>query len=236
MWVKICANTCIEDALAAVASGADALGFVFAESRRQVDAAQVRAITSQLPASVETVGVFASADAETIAQAMQQSGLHTAQLHGGLDLSLAAELRQRLGADFSIIHTTHWTVGDEAASARRVLAAVEQLAAVGAARGDSPRLLVDAKLGAASGGLGVSFNWQSAQPAFARAHELRVRLILAGGLRPDNVAEALRTLQPWGIDVASGVEREPGRKDHALVQSFIAAARSASYVSTGSVG
>jgi phosphoribosylanthranilate isomerase len=224
MWIKICANTCVEDALAAVACGADALGFVLAESRRQVDAAQVRAITSQLPASVESVGVFASSNADAIAQAVEQSGVHTAQLHGGLNLPLATELRQRLGSDFSIIQTTHWMVGDEAASAQRITATIESLAATG----DSPRLLVDAKLGAASGGLGVSFNWQSAQPAFARADELGVRLILAGGLRPDNVIEAIRTLHPWGIDVASGVERAPGHKDRALIQSFVAAARLAS--------
>jgi len=223
MWVKICANTCLEDALAAIDSKVGALGFVFARSPRQVDAAQVRAIVSHLPAYVETVGVFASEDPHAIAESMQQSGLHTAQLHGGFNLPLASALQQRLGAKLSIIHTTHWNVGEEASSAQRVAAAIEQLAAAE----DSPRLLIDAKLGTAAGGLGVSFNWQSAQPAFARAHDLGVRLILAGGLRPTNVAEAISTLHPWGVDVASGVEREPGRKSNALLRSFIAAANSA---------
>ncbi len=224
MWVKICANTCLEDALAAVSLGADALGFVFAASRRQVDAAQVRALVRQLPASVETVGVFTSVDADAIAQGMEESGLHTAQLHGGFNLSLASALRQRLDPNVAIIHTTHWSVDDEAASAQRVTAAVEQLADAEA----SPRLLVDTRVGTATGGTGVSFNWQHAQPAFARANQLGVRLILAGGLSPTNVAKAIATLHPWGVDVASGVERAPGRKDNALLQAFLAAAKSAS--------
>jgi len=231
MWVKICANTCLEDALAAVEYGTDALGFVFAGSRRQVDAAQVRAIASQLPASVETVGVFTSDDADAIAQTMEQSGLHTVQLHGEFNLPLASALRQRLGSNLAIIHTTHWTIDHESASAQRVTATIEQLAAAGDSPGllgNSPRLLVDAKVGVASGGLGISFKWQSAQSAFARAHVLGVRLILAGGLRPGNVAEAIATLHPWGVDVASGVERAPGRKDKALLRSFIADAKSAS--------
>jgi len=223
MWVKICANTCLEDALAAIDSKADALGFVFAPSPRQVDAAQVRAIISQFPTSIETVGVFTSEDLNTIAESMQQSGLHTAQLHGGFNLPLASAFRERLGPQLAIIHTTHWNVDEQAASAQRVTAVIEQLAAVE----NSPRLLIDAKLGTAAGGLGVSFNWQSAQPAFARAHEIGVRLILAGGLSPGNVAEAIDTLHPWGVDVASGVEREPGRKSNVLLRSFIAAANSA---------
>lgn len=224
MWVKICANTHLDDALAAVDAGADALGFVFAPSRRQVEAAQVRALTSQLPAFVETVGVFATDDAEAIAYIIVQAGLRTAQLHGGLNLELARKLRKRLGPAVDIIQTTHWSIDDATASAHRVTTAIEQLAK----ESPSTRLLVDAKVGAASGGLGVSFDWQSAQPVFARAEQLGIRLILAGGLRPDNVAQAIDTLHPWGVDVASGVEREPGRKDHTLLRSFLAAARSAS--------
>lgn len=217
MWVKICANTCLEDALAAAEFGADALGFVFAPSRRQVDAEQVRAITRQLPASIETVGVFAGSDAAAIAATAIAAGLQTIQLHGGLDIGLAERLRQCLGPETTIIHTAHWTLDPGAAAAGHVSAAIAQAAVLP----DHPRLLIDTRVAGNSGGLGVSFNWEEARPAFASAHGLNLRLIVAGGLRPDNVAEAARTLRPWGVDVASGVEREAGRKDLGLLRLFI---------------
>src|SRR6185369_8323927 len=111
MWVKICGNTNLEDALLAAELGADALGFVFAESKRQVTAAQVAMITPHLPAGIERVGVFYSRDAKEIASIVREAGLNAVQLHGGLDIELARELRDILGADAGLIQTLHWTVG-----------------------------------------------------------------------------------------------------------------------------
>jgi phosphoribosylanthranilate isomerase len=218
MWVKICANTNLEDALQAAELGADAVGFVFAPSKRRVNAAQVRAITVQMPAGVELVGVFAGSDAEEIADAVRVSGLTAVQLHGGVDLEMARSLRSLLGAGVEIIHSVHWTVGEEDASEEAVRAQLRQLE-------PGERVLVDAKLGGVSGGLGVSFDWQRAGRVLREFPELRV--IVAGGLKPETVAEAVRVLEPYGVDVASGVELSAGKKDFEKLRRFIENARRA---------
>lgn len=218
MWVKICANTSVEDALEAVERGADALGFVFAPSKRQVQPTQVRAIAQRLPGRVERVGVFAGADAAAIASAVRESGLTAVQLHGGIDLHAAAHLRSSLGSGVAIIHTVHWTVGQDEASGHTVRTQLQQLQP-----GD--RVLLDAKLAGASGGLGVRFDWERAALVLREFPALRV--IVAGGLNPENAAEAIRILQPYGVDVASGVESEPGKKDFEKLHNFIENARRA---------
>jgi phosphoribosylanthranilate isomerase len=218
MWVKICANTRLDDALAAVEAGADAVGFVFAQSKRRVDAATVRKIVAGLPGSVETVGVFAGFDADAIVTAVRESGLTTVQLHGGVDLALAGPLKKRLGDGIGLIHTVHWIAGEDDVSADVVR---EQLGLLDAGE----RVLIDARVGDTSGGLGVSFDWARAATVLAEFPALRV--IVAGGLRSDNVAEAVRVFAPYGVDVASGVERLPGQKDHGKVRTFIENARRA---------
>lgn len=221
MWVKICANTNLEDALSAVALGADAVGFVLAPSKRQVTAAQVAAISAQLPSHVERVGVFLSSDAETAVAAVREAGLTSVQMHGGIQLESAGRIRERLGSQISLIHVAHWQVdgGDEAE--RAIRAQLEALALAEL----SERVLIDAKVGIASGGLGVSFDWHRAQRVVADFPMLKI--IIAGGLRPENVAEAVTLLRPYGVDVASGVEAEPGRKDRVKLESFIENARRA---------
>jgi phosphoribosylanthranilate isomerase len=218
MWVKICANTNVEDALAAAEFGADAIGFVFAPSKRQVNAAQVRAITEQMPAGVELVGVFARWDAEAIAYAVRASGLTAVQLHGGVDLETVRRLRSLLGAEVEMIQSVHWTVGEDDASEEEVRAQLRQLR-------PGERVLVDAKVGGASGGLGVSFDWERAARVLREFPELRV--IVAGGLKPETVGEAVRVLDPYGVDVASGVESSAGKKDFAKLREFIENARRA---------
>jgi phosphoribosylanthranilate isomerase len=220
MWVKICANTNAEDAQAAIALGADAVGFVFAPSKRQVNAAQVRAIADRLPPHIERVGVFLPTSVEEIAAAVSEANLTTIQLHGGIDTAFARSLIEATGAQ--LIQSIAWTIDDPAA-ASEALRQLEEAADAGL--GD--RVLIDAKVGATSGGLGVAFDWQQAQSAFTAAAAAGLKLIVAGGLRPDNVAEAIRILRPWGVDVASGVEREPGRKDLAKLKAFVEAARTA---------
>lgn len=226
MWVKICANTCVEDALKACELGADAVGFVFAPSKRRVTQEQVGLISRELPRNVERVGVFGAISVEEIALAVEAAGLDAVQIHGELDLDFADRLGRRLGSGISIIETMHWSVEQDAASSAQVFM---QMAAA-AASPAKYRVLVDAKVGnSSSGGTGRTFNWNKARSVLTSQPELRV--IVAGGLDPDNVAEAIRVLRPWGVDVASGVEREPGRKDFDKLKRFIENARGAEMAS-----
>lgn len=226
MWVKICGNTNLEDAAQATELGADAVGFIFAESKRQVTSAQVAAITPHLPGSVEKVGVFCSHDAEEIAGIALGTGLDTVQLHGGLDENLLETVAQRLSGKVKIIQTLHWNIEQSAAGsagespAHQLKANLERIAAMGTV----DRVLIDSKVGSAGGGTGVAYDWAAARAAFASAPDT-LQLIVAGGLRPMNVATAIAELKPWGVDVSSGVEASPGRKDPALVEAFLKSAR-----------
>lgn len=222
MWIKICANTNLDDALMAAELGADAVGFVFAPSRRRVTAKDVAQITPRLPAKVERIGVFDSLYAEEIAAAVREAGLTAVQLHGGGELVLARRLNDLFEGKVGIIQTVHWAVdeGDESAKAvRRRLSAIE-------AGGTIERILLDSKVGQATGGTGVSFDWAAAREVLSSGSG-RLKMIVAGGLRPDNVAEAITQLNPWGVDVASGVEKGPGRKDPRKLGEFIRNARAA---------
>jgi phosphoribosylanthranilate isomerase len=225
MWVKICGNTNLEDAALAAQLGADAVGFVFAKSKRQVTALQIAAITPHLPAGVERVGIFDSHDVEEIAEIVRVAGLTAVQLHGGLDDRLSEALAQRFGGGLRIIQTLHWTVlpANAGAGAEQSSAALKRQILRVAAAGAADRVLIDSKVGAEAGGTGVRFDWGAAREIFASAPS-GLSLIVAGGLRPANVAEAVTQLAPTGVDVCSGVEASPGRKDPALLEQFIARA------------
>jgi len=214
MWVKICGNTNLEDAQLAAKLGADALGFVFAESKRQVTPQQVAAITPHLPGAVERVGVFSSRDVHEITAIVHEASLNAVQLHGGLDTELIARLFEQLGSDVGLIQTLHWTVGHDTSTSL----AMDLRKIVGT--GTVKRVLVDSRVGQVSGGTGVAFDWRAARTVLDQyAKELKV--IVAGGLRPENVAEAIQQLRPWGVDVVSGVEVSPGRKDPAKLAEFL---------------
>jgi phosphoribosylanthranilate isomerase len=218
IWLKVCCNTTLEDALLAASLGVDAVGFVFAPSKRHVTPAQVAAITPHLPASIERVGVFHSANPEYIAHTAATAGLTTAQLHGAFSEDLPEALR-KLAPSLQLIQTLHWDLAQPDAAAA-LSAQLSRIAAFGAV----DRVLIDSKLGAATGGTGVPFDWTAARAVFASAPP-SLRLIVAGGLSPANVAHAIAQLAPWGVDVCSGVEATPGRKDPALLAKFIANAR-----------
>jgi len=218
MWVKICGNTSLEDALLAAELGADAVGFVFAESERKVTAEEVHAITARLPAGIERVGVFDSHNPDLIVNTAQIAGLTAVQLHGGFDEDLLEHMGDFF-AGMQIIQTVHWTLNDPGSGLR----VTEQLRRLEAMR-IAERVLIDSKVGAASGGTGVPFDWSAARQVFASAPR-SLRLILAGGLKPANLAHATDQLGPWGLDVSSGVEASVGKKDPVLVEDFIRAAR-----------
>jgi phosphoribosylanthranilate isomerase len=236
MWIKICANTNLADAQLAAELGADALGFVFAPSKRQVTVEQVAAITPHLPRSIESIAVVQTRDAHEIVETVRRAGLTGVQLHGGLDLPLVRALRIALGPSISIIQTLHWMVdldaedgvnNPNAESAALVAAQLRVIAAEPAIA----RVLLDAKVGNAGGGTGRSFDWNAAREALTTASEAAgkpIDLIVAGGLRPENVTEAIHALRPWGVDVASGVEASPGRKDPLKLKRFLEKAREGS--------
>jgi phosphoribosylanthranilate isomerase len=217
VWIKICGNTSLEDALVAVEAGADALGFVFAPSPRRVTAQQAAAIISRLPANIEKIGVFVDADLEEIVSTFQSSGLTGVQLHFDAPPELPALLRKRLGAAARILHVLHFSTetADECAARFELHAQDQHVDAI----------LLDTRSAKAIGGTGVAFDWQLARQTLRQVAPMR--LVAAGGLHPGNVADAIATLRPWGVDAVSGVEAAPGRKDPAKVRDFVARARAA---------
>ena len=221
MWIKICANTNLEDALCAAQLGADAVGFVFASSRRQVTAAAVAAITPHLPASVERIGVFDIHTAPDIIATVKQAGLSGVQLHRPIDPELVAQLVRELGPEICIIQTIAWAVGDRSVAAKEVERNLER---VDEQQPSICRVLIDSRVGPVSGGTGVPFSWSDAAEVL-RSGQDRPGLIVAGGLRPENVAAAITTLRPWGVDVATGVEQAPGKKNFSKLRLFLENAR-----------
>lgn len=219
MWVKICANTNLEDTQMALDLGADAVGFVFAPSSRRVTPEQAGEITARLTGDGERIGVFHALELDALRNAVRVAGLTGVQLHGEGDPALAGQLRAEFGPGLSIAQTLHWVLdgGDSAQELLRKVAAIQ-------AAGHVDRILVDSKVGSALGGTGRTFDWSAAEALFAGAG---LPMIVAGGLGPGNVTDAIERLKPWGVDVASGVEREPGKKDPERLRQFISYARTA---------
>ena len=235
IWIKICANTSLDDALLAAEAGADAVGFVFAPSPRRVTSAQVAAIVPHLPAPLEKIGVFVDASFEEIESTVRACALTGVQLHFNAAPDLSARLRKQFGPALRILRVIHFdgqnakasclVSGHDFSRAASVEEGVEALAPEACFRDPSiDAILVDSRTTEAIGGTGKSFDWTLASTAlFQNAKECK--LVAAGGLSPENVAEAIATLRPWGVDVVSGVEATPGRKDPAKVHAFIANAR-----------
>ena len=210
--VKICGITNVDDALVAVDAGADLLGFIlYPKSPRYVAPAQIGAIIAAVRAhgpgdgtGPRCAGVFVNATTAEIRAIMTQTGLDLAQLHGDEPPGMVAEL---------------------APYAYKALRPADAAQATGDAtiyaRSGMPGLLVDAYDPAEYGGTGKKADWHAAAALAAR----HPGLLLAGGLTPENVAAAVHVVRPWGVDVATGVEAEPGRKDHAKVRAFVAAAK-----------
>ncbi len=202
MFVKICGITREDDALLAVAMGADAVGFIFAPSKRQIAPSIARDIVKRLPPEVLTVGVFRDEAPSRVVEIVNSTGLRAAQLHGHESAESTRLIRSRVPVVIKAF------AADDRALAR-------------AADFGADALLLDSP----HPGSGEVFDWTLAE---RRAAEHRV--ILAGGLTPDNVAAAIGQVGPWGVDVATGVEAdrgEPGQKDARKVKAFIDAARSA---------
>jgi phosphoribosylanthranilate isomerase len=199
MRVKICGITNREDALAAVEAGAHALGFVFAPSPRQVTPEQAAAIIAALPPFVQTVGVFVDADVRSV---LSRCRLDAVQFHG-----------QESPEEMAGI------TGVRRIKACRVATSAD-LESLAAYRDAADAFLLDARVSGIAGGTGQSFPW----PLAREARRFGLPIILAGGLTPENVATAIEAGRPEAVDVSSGVEVSPGRKDRDRVRRFVAAA------------
>jgi phosphoribosylanthranilate isomerase len=219
LWIKICGNTSPGDAQLAAEAGADAVGFVFAPSPRQVTAAEAAAIVRRLSPQIEKIGVFVDAPLEEIYATVRVSGLTGVQLHFDAPAELAAKLRQRLGPSLRILRVVHFQAGAAEKAAKQITELSRDPHA--------DAVLVDSRTAKAVGGTGVAFDWAAAATALGRNVDAQLRLVAAGGLNPANVAAAIAALKPWGVDAVSGVEAAPGRKDAEKVRAFVARARAA---------
>jgi phosphoribosylanthranilate isomerase len=218
-WIKICGTTNLEDALAAVEAGANALGFVFAPSPRRVSPRDAAAISGALPPSVEKIGVFVNQSLDLVLDTVEKAGLTGVQLHGEEDIRYARQLQQKNGPLRIVKAISLRDVRD--GKGKGVAVAMQDEAAK-----VFSGLLLDSGSASRRGGTGSTFDWQEAAP-MARLLAKKFPLILAGGLNAENVTKALRIFQPWGVDVVSGVEQAPGKKDSAKLRGFVAAVRAA---------
>lgn len=253
-WVKICGTTNLEDALAAVEAGANAVGFVFyAKSPRRVSTEQARNIIAQLPTQVDKVGVFVNESVARVTEIFQQAGLTMVQLHGDEDADFTRTLFRSManGAKRPVIfracpaqifdRPAEQSIGwdpvatglvepDEAYKGKRVhkIHVAENgdlfLETHGFRPGVVSGVLLDSSAAGQLGGTGRVFDWERVQPWAGVINSIS-KLVVAGGLSPGNVQEAIHILHPWGVDVSTGVEREPGKKDHRKVRAFVQAVR-----------
>lgn len=255
-WVKICGIANREDASVAVDAGANALGFVFYErSSRRMTADAVKAITAELPGKVEKVGVFVNETVERVYETVVQAGLTAVQLCGdenaefsrALFRAMASNLRRPIifraysAAIFDkpADQTVGWdpvAVGlvepDEAYKGKRVqkIHVAENgdlfLETHGFRPGVLSGVLLDSSSARHRGGTGQAFDWERVQPWAGVINSIS-KLIVAGGLHPGNVQDAIHVLHPWGVDVSTGVESAPGRKDAKKIRAFVGAVRAA---------
>lgn len=205
--VKICGITNMDDAAEAVRLGAWAIGLIhYDKSPRACEPGEAAAIAAAFRRKCEVVGVFVNPELDEVAKAVEAANLTMVQLNGAEGPQLCAEVARRTGV--KVIKAVH-------------VASAAEVHGAEAYRTDFH--LFDKRGKGLWGGTGESFDW-----ILLREHRSEVPAIVAGGLRPDNVAEAIEVTRPYAVDVASGVEAEPGRKDHATMAAFFEAAKGAS--------
>lgn len=197
--VKVCGLTSYDDAIMAEELGADALGFIFADSKRRITPEAARGIIAKLPPFVHKVGVFVDEDIETVLDIIKSCSLTAVQLHGNETarecgmLPVPVIKSFRVGPDFDIDIVKEYDVA---------------------------AFLLDTYDPHVHGGTGKVFDWSVAKQVSSLG-----RLVLSGGLNPDNITEAVKTIHPYAVDVCSGVESSPGKKDQEKLKEFIKKAR-----------
>jgi phosphoribosylanthranilate isomerase len=255
-WVKICGTTNLEDALAAVDAGANAVGFVFyRRSRRAVDLATVRAIVEKLPDAMGRIGVFVNESVEKVVDIVHQAGLTAVQLHGEEDVEYSRALYRKLGNGgprpmiFRSLAARVFDVpDDECVGWDPVQAGILELdenyhgqrvrklhvaedgdlflETHGFRPGVIGGILLDSSTPTQRGGTGRTFDWERVRPWVGVMNSIS-KLVVAGGLTSRNVGDAMAMLHPWGVDVVSGVESRPGKKDWEKLRAFVQAVRRA---------
>jgi phosphoribosylanthranilate isomerase len=253
-WVKICGITNLDDARIAIEAGANALGFVFyPKSSRYVTLETARSIVADLPQQIGKIGVFVNETVDQVRDIAKEVGLTAVQLHGEESTEFSRTLFQKLANgsgrptifrsysakvfDVPAGQSVGWdpvAVGlvepDEAYKGKRVhkIHVAENgdlfLETHGFRTGVISGVLLDSSTAQRRGGTGEAFDWERVQPCAGIINSIS-KLIVAGGLHPGNVQEAIHLLHPWGVDVSTGVEREPGKKDPRKVRAFIRAVR-----------
>ena len=233
-WVKICGTTNLEDALTAVDAGADAVGFVFYEkSPRNISAEAARAIVEKLPESVEKIGVFVAPDAKHCVRVVQEAGLtgtqtYVSMVESGTAPATGASLFPVGARHLMAFHMSVFLENaNETAHASSEVAESEEKIPTSIPEGQMQTVLLDSGDLRMPGGTGKTFDWQRAIPISREMRRSGVNIVVAGGLTPANVAEAISILNPWGVDVVSGVEATPGKKDPEKVRAFVKAVREA---------
>jgi phosphoribosylanthranilate isomerase len=235
-WVKICGMTNLEDALIAVDAGADAVGFVFYEkSPRCVTVEMAREIVQKLPESVEKVGVFVGDSDPDLVRAVREIGLTGLQHYvmsesdqsGGPGKTTGPEV---LPKTFRFLHALPISHMLEAGAEVEGLAKYFEHLQEVLGRPDFPEgafdtFVFDSGAGQEPGGTGKTFDWAKVRPIAEGMRRGSVKLVVAGGLTAQNVSEAIEVLHPWGVDVVSGVEARPGKKDPEKVRAFVRAVR-----------
>ncbi len=253
-WIKICGITNLDDGLAASDAGANALGFVFhPKSPRHVTLETARTIVAKVPQQIAKVGVFVNQTVDSVRDTVKQVGLTAVQLHGDESTEFSRELFQKLANgpprplifrawpakifDAPAEESIGWdpvaaglVEPDEAYKGKRVhkIHVAKNgdlfLETHGFRPGVISGVLLDSTSAEERGGTGQAFDWEGVQPWAGVINSIS-KLIVAGGLHPGNVQEAIHLLHPWGVDVSSGVECEPGKKDHRKVRAFVEAVR-----------
>jgi phosphoribosylanthranilate isomerase len=255
-WIKICGITNLDDALAAADAGANAIGFVFYERvTRFITPHDAQSIASKLPPSLEKIGVFVNPTIDCVRETAKLVGLNAVQLHGSEDKQFSQALFTALANGASprpmifrsfpaqiFDKPAHESVGwdpvavglvepDEAYKGKRVQKIhVAQngdlfLETHGFRQGVVSGVLLDSSTATSPGGTGRAFDWERVQPWAGIINSIS-KLVVAGGLHPRNVQNAIHILHPWGVDVSTGVELEPRKKDANKIRAFVQAVRS----------
>ena len=225
-WVKICGITNLEDALAAVAAGADAVGFVFYEkSPRRLDPRSARQIVEQLPKTLEKVGVFVDLSQERLAEIVNEVGLTTVQCRLRPQASPSADGKTQFQNPIRMLLPLSVTrLLEDDTRLQGLTAEFVRMAESRKPPRGFDTFLLDSTTPQQPGGTGRAFDWQRIAP-LVHVMNKSVKVIAAGGLTPENVGEAMRILRPWGVDVSSGVEATPGKKDPGKIRAFLNAVR-----------
>jgi phosphoribosylanthranilate isomerase len=208
--IKICGITRAEDIKVAVNAGVNSLGFVVRtpSSLRNLDLAKAKNLTSEVPRDVNRVAVTVSSDSRVLEEIIEELNVNFLQLHGSMDLATFRDLSSKI----NIIKAINATSKDASELAKNYTSI-------------SKAVLLDSTREDGTGGTGVVHNWDRSRKIRDSIHP--AHMILAGGLTPENVVNAIRKVEPYGVDVASGVEEKPGIKDHKRMLEFIARAKEA---------